>query len=239
MLTEETKSKWAGLQRRVISAVVLAALVIAAEMMGGLWFLSLIILAAIQMTREWDGLTEGEDYGWQIAGAFYVLIPCISILWLRNYPAVSADVFITGYDAEGGPWMLLYLLGVVWATDIGAYFSGRAIGGPKIAPSISPSKTWAGLGGGMAAAAVTGLAFMPWTPYPEGFFSTLLVSALLAVVAQAGDFFESWLKRRAGVKDSGTLIPGHGGLLDRVDGLVFAAPALVLLMLIFYEKPLL
>jgi phosphatidate cytidylyltransferase len=114
---------------------------------------------------------------------------------------------------------------VTVTTDIGAYFAGRGIGGPKIAPAISPSKTWAGLGGGMVAA---GLAAALWAYFfPQhghfdpgpllGFFG---VGALLAIVAQMGDFGESFLKRQAGLKDSGTLIPGHGGVLDRIDGLL-------------------
>jgi phosphatidate cytidylyltransferase len=115
------------------------------------------------------------------------------------------------------------LLLVVTATDVGAYFAGRTIGGPKIAPSISPSKTWAGLTGGAVLAALTmmaigrfGLSIMQ----PTTLILCGLEGALMATVAQAGDFFQSWMKRRAGVKDSGGLIPGHGGLFDRVDGLL-------------------
>lgn len=133
--------------------------------------------------------------------------------------------------------LLIGILGLVICTDTGAYFAGRAIGGPKIAPRISPSKTWAGLAGGMAAAGI-------WTAFatllggylvsaigPSGpslgealritnIGAAALAGAGLAVLAQAGDFYESWLKRRAGVKDSSRLIPGHGGLFDRVDGLL-------------------
>jgi phosphatidate cytidylyltransferase len=132
---------------------------------------------------------------------------------------------------------IIAVLGLVICTDTGAYFAGRAIGGPKIAPSISPSKTWAGLAGGMTAAAlwaalyVLAIAYMQTGLSPTGpsFIEAsnnslvgmaALVGAGLAVAAQAGDFYESWLKRRAGVKDSGRLIPGHGGLFDRVDGLL-------------------
>jgi phosphatidate cytidylyltransferase len=124
--------------------------------------------------------------------------------------------------------MVLTIIGVVIATDTGAYFAGRAIGGPKIAPRISPSKTWAGLAGGMAASAglITGVgsyveSFALWQP---------LLGAALAMIAQAGDFFESWMKRRAGVKDSGSLIPGHGGLFDRADGLLAVLFAVALIL---------
>ncbi len=135
------------------------------------------------------------------------------------------------------PVLLIAVLGLVICTDTGAYFAGRAIGGPKIAPSISPSKTWAGLAGGMAAAALWSTLFILFAAYilsgmsPNGpslaeavrttrIGMAALAGAGLAVAAQAGDFYESWLKRRAGVKDSGRLIPGHGGLFDRVDGLL-------------------
>ena len=120
--------------------------------------------------------------------------------------------------------VVLGVLGVVIATDTGAYFSGRSIGGPKIAPSISPSKTWAGLFGGMVAAGLVSLGFFS-SNVGERAFSLMGVGAVavgagLAILAQCGDFFESWLKRRARMKDSSNLIPGHGGVLDRVDGIL-------------------
>lgn len=118
---------------------------------------------------------------------------------------------------------------VVIATDVGAYFSGRTIGGPKIAPSISPSKTWAGLAGGMLAAGLVAGGTFVWNTgefvLRPMLFIAFGIGALLAVVAQMGDFFESWLKRRAGVKDSSNLIPGHGGVFDRIDGLLPVAIA--------------
>jgi phosphatidate cytidylyltransferase len=136
-----------------------------------------------------------------------------------------------------GTFLLVMVIGIAVFTDTGAYFAGRAIGGPRIAPAISPSKTWAGLIGGMIAAAawvfvwvaaIDGTALDWLGPRFEiglnlSFANTLggiVLGAALAVVAQAGDFLESWLKRRAGVKDSSRLIPGHGGVLDRIDGLV-------------------
>lgn len=113
--------------------------------------------------------------------------------------------------------MVLWVFIVVWSVDIGAYFTGRAIGGPKLAPSISPGKTWAGFYGGVAAAALLGGA---WALYSELNLVLLLLAPLFAAVAQGGDLFESWMKRRAGVKDSGGWLPGHGGVFDRVDGLL-------------------
>ncbi len=128
------------------------------------------------------------------------------------------------------------ILGIVICTDSCAYFSGRSIGGPKIAPAISPSKTWAGLIGGMAGAAawaaLAGYALprIAFEPRMHGHIAIwALVGAGLAVLAQAGDFFESWLKRRAGMKDSSRLIPGHGGVFDRVDGLLPVAIAVALI----------
>jgi phosphatidate cytidylyltransferase len=141
-------------------------------------------------------------------GIVYIGMPCICLVWLRNLET-------------NGFAVVLWLLAVVWSTDILAYFSGRAIGGPRLAPRISPSKTWAGLLGAMAGAAVIGMVLaLPGQPY----WVAALAGAVLALVAQAGDLFESYMKRRAGIKDSGRLLPGHGGLLDRVDGLLAATP---------------
>lgn len=148
----------------------------------------------------------------------YLIPPLVALLWLR-------------LDAEYGRLAVFWLLLVVWATDIFAYFVGRGIGGPRIAPRLSPKKTWAGLIGGMFGAGVVGAAAAIWLDLGSPAMLAL-VSAGLAVVAQAGDFFESALKRRAGVKDSGRLIPGHGGVLDRVDGLVTAAVAAALIALL-------
>jgi phosphatidate cytidylyltransferase len=147
-------------------------------------------------------------------GVLYLGLPAVTIVWLRQAPAGIA--------------LVLWLLLVVWATDIAAYLFGRAIGGAKLAPAISPGKTWAGLIGGMAGAALVGaltsraVGGAAWVGAASG--------CVLAVVAQTGDLFESLMKRRAGVKDSGALIPGHGGALDRLDGLLFTAPAYALLI---------
>jgi phosphatidate cytidylyltransferase len=150
------------------------------------------------------------------AGLLYVGLPVFALLWLRDQPG------------ELGMLLAFWALAVVWATDIGAFFAGRAIGGPKIAPSISPNKTWAGLIGGAGAALLLGWVLAHYAGLD---WRLALASPFLAVLAQAGDFFESWLKRRAGVKDSGRLLPGHGGVLDRLDGLVTSVPFAALLVL--------
>ena len=149
------------------------------------------------------------------AGAVYAGLPILALLLIRRQ--------------EEGVVFTLWTLALVWACDIGAYFAGRAIGGPKLAPAISPNKTWAGLIGGVATASVFGAVMhveygLPWR--------LTLATPVLAVLAQVGDLFESWLKRRAGVKDSGTILPGHGGLLDRLDGLVPVAPVAAFLVVL-------
>jgi phosphatidate cytidylyltransferase len=155
-------------------------------------------------------LREHDRAIWTYAGIPYVAFPVLALTLLRS-------------DNVWGIHAIMWLLLVVWATDTFAYFAGRLIGGPKLAPRWSPNKTWAGLVGGMAGAAVISLAYstgMGLSPFPLA-----LVAAILAVIAQMGDIFESALKRHHGVKDSGYLIPGHGGIMDRVDGLVFAGVA--------------
>lgn len=147
-------------------------------------------------------------------GSLYVGLPILALLLIRAQP--------------DGILLTFWTLALVWACDIGAYAAGRFLGGPKLAPAISPNKTWAGLIGGVALAGVFGVVMQRlYGLPPELAFAT----PFLAVLAQGGDLFESWLKRRAGVKDSGTLLPGHGGALDRLDGLVPVAPVAAMLVL--------
>ena len=146
---------------------------------------------------------------WVTSGLLYCGLPGIALLWLRSV-----------IDGAG---LTLGLLLVVWATDIGAYFAGRFIGGAKLAPRISPNKTWAGAVGGVIAALLTMLAYAYKLQLAGAAVALMALAAGLSVVTILGDLFESWLKRRAGVKDSGALLPGHGGVLDRLDGLVPAA----------------
>lgn len=148
------------------------------------------------------------------SGVLYVGLACAALIWLRA-------------DAVSGWPNLLFLLGAVWASDIGAYAVGRFVGGPKLAPAISPGKTWSGSVGGLVIAAGLGEAVgQVLHGSPPG--RAALVAALLAFAAQVGDLGESALKRHFGVKDSGWLIPGHGGLLDRLDGVLIAAPVAAL-----------
>lgn len=216
-IVEPPPSPWAGLGTRTASSVVLAAIFLGTAWQGGFLFTWLILLSALMMAREWNNLTEQEPVVWRIGGLFYVTIPCAALIWLRDVHFIE--------NAEAGRWLVLFVVLAVVATDIGAYFTGRKFGGPKLAPVISPNKTWSGLGGGVLAAAVTGGVAHSFVPYPSSIVLCILLGALLALLAQAGDLFESWVKRHVGAKDSGSLIPGHGGLLDRVDGLTLTVPA--------------
>ena len=133
-------------------------------------------------------------------------------------------------------WVMLvfWVFVVTWATDILAYFAGRAIGGPKLAPRISPNKTWAGLAGGVVGAAAFGWLVAWWFDMEPVF---RLAGGPMGLIAQAGDLYESWVKRRAGVKDSGTLLPGHGGVLDRTDALLAAMPIAAVAAQVFLARP--
>lgn len=189
---------------RTVTSLVMILIALAATLVGGYSFAVLAAAAATAVFYEWTRIARGWGAGWYIAGFVYALIAALSVLWIRD-------------RADNGIELVIWVFLVVWATDIGAYFAGRAIGGPKLAPSISPGKTWAGFYGGVAAATILGGAWALFAGLP---LVLLLLAPLFAVVAQGGDLFESWMKRRAGVKDSGTWLPGHGGVFDRLDGLL-------------------
>ncbi len=159
---------------------------------------------------------SGGAPGWAALGTLYIGLPSVALIWLRSHVLV-------------GQFGLVWLFVVVWATDTGAFAVGRLVGGAKLWPRLSPNKTWAGLFGGIVLAAATG-----WLAAVAGRLTPLpgwvAISALVALAAEAGDLAESAVKRRFGVKDSGGLIPGHGGVLDRLDGLMFAAPVLALVV---------
>lgn len=151
--------------------------------------------------------------GWLGLALVYCWTPVHALAWLRS----------TDY----GLWLVAWLLLVVWGTDIGGYFVGRAVGGVKLVPQISPNKTWSGLFGGMVLAMIAGTVGVLWFNLGN-VWGMAIAAACLAVIGQAGDIAESALKRHFGVKDSGKIIPGHGGILDRVDALVFVAPVVAL-----------
>ncbi|HEX9807430.1 MAG TPA: phosphatidate cytidylyltransferase [Alteraurantiacibacter sp.] len=210
----ESQPRKSDLGVRTLSAIVMLAVAGVAIWLGGIVLDAFIALVAAVCLGELAMLVAKASsgslarlVGW-VVGAAYI---------------AAAAYALIGFDLEE----LVLVIGLVIATDTGAYFAGRAIGGPKIAPKISPSKTWAGLTGGMTAAAlwmgaaIYVIASMAESGQPTSHVAPFAIGgAVLAVAAQAGDFFESWLKRRAGVKDSSRLIPGHGGVFDRVDGLL-------------------
>ncbi|HWK47874.1 MAG TPA: phosphatidate cytidylyltransferase [Stellaceae bacterium] len=162
---------------------------------------------------------------WLAAGLVWILLPCAGLIWLRD-------------DAEIGLATTIWMLALVWAVDIGAYVTGKSVGGPRLAPRISPTKTWSGLGGGVVGAAIVGLvaALVLEVPSP---WVLVGASGVLALIEQIGDIAESYAKRRFGVKDSSDLIPGHGGILDRLDGMLAVAAAVVVFQIVTGESILL
>lgn len=200
------------LARRTMVGVLLIAIALAAAALGGYFFATLVAVLACVMFYEWRRIIHGWGFGWQVAGFVYALVPALALLWIR-------ERFEVGGVAMGVE-LLLWVFVTTWSVDIGAYFAGRSIGGPRLAPAISPNKTWAGLLGGMVAAALFGGLWALLVQLPA---ILILLAAPFAAAAQGGDLFESWVKRRGGVKDSGDWLPGHGGALDRLDGLVVVA----------------
>ncbi len=227
----DTKAGTSDLPVRFASAIVMLVLAGGALWLGGWFWTAFVVLLALGTLWEWNKLIARfgrkglNETLWFFAGVVYIGGAAIAMHVVRS----GLDEFSAISPFKGwSPFVVLvvYILPVV-AVDVGAYFAGRAIGGPKIAPKISPAKTWSGLGGGATLAGLVGLLVDVFDIGPAGdipgfnvltLTSAVIGGVLIAVIAQAGDFFESWMKRRAGVKDSGNLIPGHGGLFDRLDG---------------------
>lgn len=256
-MTQAPPGKNADLPVRALVGLLLIAVAAAALWWGGFAFWLLVAIAGIIMMHEWGGLHGATAQQKKLAqyaltvplaimapvaagpgflafglvlgamffiaivtrngrlgiGALYIGLPVLALLTLRT--------------GEQGLLLALWTMALVWACDIGAYFAGRTLGGPKLMPAVSPNKTWAGLIGGVAGAGlfagILTLSGLDWR--------LAAATPALAVLAQMGDLYESWLKRCAGVKDSGNLLPGHGGVLDRLDGLVAVAPVAALLVL--------
>ncbi len=198
-----------------------------------LWVFGLALIAAIVAVSagRWElsfgfmlagalgSLASSHGRTWLAVGVLYIGLPCLSLVWLRSDPVAGRET-------------VLWLVSLVWASDIGAYAIGRLVGGPKLAPRLSPNKTWAGLFGGMISAGLAGAGAALVLAKPV-VSQLALLSVVLGAIAQGGDLFESWVKRRFGVKDAGRLIPGHGGLLDRVDALMAASVAAALMAVIW------
>jgi phosphatidate cytidylyltransferase len=174
------------------------------------------LVLALSMTRRSRPL-------WRAGGVLYLGLPSLAVLALRD-------------TTPHGAWLIGALFAVVWATDTGALVVGNLVGGPKLAPVLSPNKTWSGTIGGIVAAAIAESIFIAIIGGHAG--AAALFGAGLAVFAHLGDLFESWVKRRFHTKDSGGLIPGHGGVLDRIDSTLCAAMALEIAVFVFHLDPL-
>ncbi len=245
--------------RRVVAAIVLIPVALAAVFLGGWTFSALAAVAVVLMATEWEHVTGGEKFGrhallnmlagmmalllastgsveyalatvitlsiasglmprrdssrslWPSVGVIAVVLPAICLVWLRG--------------TSTGMVVILWILLVLWATDSGAYFVGRMIGGARLAPRISRGKTWAGFYGGTAAGAVIGVATATIVQ-DISMLRVVMVSIFLSLVGQGGDLAISAVKRYFDVKDMGNIIPGHGGVLDRLDSLLFGAIAI-------------
>ncbi|MBA5776526.1 phosphatidate cytidylyltransferase [Stappia sp. F7233] len=244
-----------NLRLRVLSALVLGPLALAAIWFGGVAFAAFVGVTTILLLHEWLTIVGANrlkaDTAIAYAAAFAALLAVafgeVGIAFALVL-AGGAATFLFGLRSDGGRWVaegvlyagltgvtlialrdgeyglvsVAYLFLLVWATDIAAYFVGRSLGGPKLWPRVSPKKTWSGATGGAAAAMLIGLAG-GLSAGSFGLAAWLAASVILSIFSQVGDLFESAVKRHFGVKDSGRIIPGHGGVMDRVDGIVGAA----------------
>jgi phosphatidate cytidylyltransferase len=200
-----------NLALRIASAAVLAPLAVAAAYFGGWPFVLFWAVAAGAVLWEWTRLVKGAVWVWTAAGVFYAA-------------AMFAAPVLLRADAQYGLFAIVLLFAIVWSTDIFGYFAGRAIGGPKLLPSVSPKKTWSGAIAGTLGAMIVAIAVASlFGSFHAGTIAA--VALLLSVCAQIGDLFESFVKRQFGAKDSSQLIPGHGGVMDRLDGFWAAALA--------------
>ncbi len=211
-------ARWRDLRVRALSAMGLLPPGLLCLWLGGVAWLALLAAASVGLGLEWRQMIRGQPGQGRLAlaGAVYLGVPvvCLAALRLR----------------AGGLALMLFLVVLVSCCDVGAYLVGRLVGGPKLAPRISPGKTWSGAVGGLGFGLLGGVLVAVAAGSRSGLVAVSGLALTLAVVAELGDLAESAIKRRFGVKDSGRLLPGHGGLLDRFDGLLAAAPVATLLL---------
>jgi phosphatidate cytidylyltransferase len=197
----------------VLGPLFILVAIFAAGVTAGLFGLGLGLLMALgSFGSSWS------ERRWAVVALLHLVCAALALFFLRQIPEIGRD-------------LVFVLFGAVWLSDIGGYVAGRLFGGAKLAPRISPNKTWAGFAGAISFT-VAGAVVLLYLTEANG-LGILILAAALSLATQAGDLFESWIKRLFEVKDSGNLIPGHGGVLDRIDGLLFAAPVLALFILIF------
>lgn len=216
-LTQETGLDVRGWARCM--AIVLGLIVLLAVSLPPVLWLTIFAVAVVFALVS--GVLVERAMLWRCLGLLWIGLPCAALVWLRDQP---------GAGLVGVLWLLV----CIWACDTGAYIAGKNLGGPKLAPKVSPAKTWSGLLGGMAAAATASLVFS-FFEYTGPILLLVVAGTVLAAVSQLGDLAESAVKRHFDVKDSGQLIPGHGGLLDRVDGLLFAIPVGAVMMMVMNQ----
>jgi phosphatidate cytidylyltransferase len=253
-----TNGKWADLRTRVLSAILMVAVGALEIWLGGTAFAALVIaLTAVMIwelatmtapARRRSPLTLAVTGGAALLAsvvlqseiaALFLMIPTVALILTprrdrRLAGAYALAIMLAGYGLVdlrmvGGTSAILWLVAVVVTSDVLGYFVGRTVGGPKFWPAVSPKKTWSGTAAGWIGAALVGLVFMS---QGHGTWAIVPVSALVAFAGQLGDIVESWIKRRAGVKDASSLIPGHGGVLDRFDALIGAVVAVMALGLL-------
>jgi phosphatidate cytidylyltransferase len=204
-------------RKRIISSLVMIPIALFAIFSSQKLFIFLVIMVAVLMAFEWSEMSRKmpDKKKWRLIGFFYIAIPL--------YCAVAIRIL----DNE----ILFWMFAIIWATDIFAFFAGRSLGGNKIAPEISPNKTWSGLIGGVVAS--MGIGLISAMIFPGSILFFLIISILISIVEQISDLLESKFKRIFGVKDSGDIIPGHGGVLDRLDGMILVAPLVWIIIFLF------
>ena len=209
--------RWTDLRKRVASALALAVPALVLVWFGGIVFDLAVVAVTIVLWLEWAGLCRrGGSLPLLAAGLVWIALAAAALVSLRA-------------DPTAGRVNLMFVVFLVWSTDIGAYAVGRAIQGPRLAPHISPGKTWSGAAGGLLAAVVVGLIVAGIGGSPSRLRAAAAIAAFFSIVGQSGDLLESLAKRHFGVKDSGHLIPGHGGALDRLDAILAVLPVAWLL----------